>query len=88
MHEAENKWLLRETLAMLSASKCYAKSLEGRPNAFDLGVDSLGGVLGALTSAGAGAIAAGIEGIGFDDDMNGNGRSGSASAEANFAAAL
>ena len=69
VHEAENKWLLRETLAMLSASKNYAKSLEGRPNAFDLGVDSLGGVLGALTSAGAGAP-------------------GSASAEANFAAAL
>ena len=57
VHEAENKWLLRETLAMLSASKNYAKSLEGRPNAFDLGVDSLGGVLGALTSAGAGAVA-------------------------------
>jgi hypothetical protein len=85
VHEAENKWLLRETLAVLSASKCYAKSLSGAPTAFDLGVDSLGGVLGALTSASAGAaLAVGMEGMGFDGDAGGH----HASAEANFAAAL
>ena len=85
VHEAENKWLLRETLAVLSASKCYAKSLSGAPTAFDLGVDSLGGVLGALSSAGAGAaLAVGMEGIGFDANASGH----HASAEANFAAAL
>ena len=85
VHEAENKWLLRETLAVLSASKCYAKSLSGAPTAFDLGVDSLGGVLGALSSAGAGAaLAVGMEGMGFDGDAGGH----HASAEANFAAAL
>jgi len=85
VHEAENKWLLRETLAVLSASKCYAKSLSGAPTAFDLGVDSLGGVLGALTGASAGAaLAAGMEGMGLDGDAGGH----HASAEANFAAAL
>ena len=85
VHEAENKWLLRETLAVLSASKCYAKSLSGAPTAFDIGVDSLGGVLGALTSASAGAaLAVGMEGMGFDGDAGGH----HASAEANFAAAL
>ena len=53
VHEAENKWLLREFLAVLGASKSYARSLSG--GGVDLGLgDGLGGVLGALAGAGAG----------------------------------
>ena len=91
VHEAENKWLLREFLAVLGASKSYARSLSG--GGVDLGLgDGLGGVLGALAGAGAGALAAGMEGIGLGDGAGADGSDGAVrvgvSAEANFAAAL
>ena len=91
VHEAENKWLLREFLAVLGASKSYARSLSG--GGVDLGMgDGLGGVLGALAGAGAGALAAGMEGIGLGDGAGADGSDGAVrvgvSAEANFAAAL
>ena len=90
VHEAENKWLLREFLAVLGASKSYARSLSG--GGVDLGMgDGLGGVLGALAGAGAGALAAGMEGIGLGDGAGADGSDGAVrvgvSAEANFAAA-
>ena len=98
VQEAENKWLLREMLAVLGASKSYARSLTNAgpfgASAFaggDLGLgEGIGGMLGALAGAGAGALAAGMEGMGLvdDDDPGRHAYPTSSSAEANFAAAL
>jgi len=98
VQEAENKWLLREMLAVLGASKSYARSLTNAgpfgASAFaggDLGLgEGIGGMLGALAGAGAGALAAGMEGMGLvdDDDPGRQAYPTSSSAEANFAAAL
>ena len=98
VQEAENKWLLREMLAVLGASKSYARSLTNAgpfgASAFaggDLGLgEGIGGMLGALAGAGAGALAAGMEGMGLvdDDDPGRRAYPTSSSAEANFAAAL
>lgn len=98
VQEAENKWLLREMLAVLGASKSYARSLTNAgpfgASAFaggDLVLgEGIGGMLGALAGAGAGALAAGMEGMGLvdDDDPGRRAYPTSSSAEANFAAAL